>query len=71
MTFIPWEAYAAGTVVMLALVLLSCMQGIELQNPTAHLQQQDVDMRSGTESYFSEYSGFRSIKQKQPPPTFG
>ena len=47
------------------------VQGIELQNPTAHLQQQDADMRSGTESYFSEYSGFRSIKQKPPPPTFG
>ncbi len=46
------------------------MQGIELQNPTAHLQQQDADMRSGTESYFSEYTGFKSVK-KPPPPTFG
>ena len=45
------------------------VQGIELQNPTAHLQQQDVDMRSGTESYFSEYTGFKSVKK--PPPTFG
>ena len=57
--------------VMLASTIFANMQGIELQNPTAHLQQQDTDMRSGTESYFSEYSGFRSIKQKQPPPTFG
>jgi U4/U6 small nuclear ribonucleoprotein PRP31 len=57
--------------VMLASMIFANMQGIELQNPTAHLQQQDADMRSGTESYFSEYSGFRSIKQKQPPPTFG
>ncbi|CAK0786916.1 hypothetical protein CVIRNUC_010130 [Coccomyxa viridis] len=46
------------------------IQGIELQNPTAHLQQQDADMRSGTESYFSEYTGFKSVK-KPPPPTFG
>ena len=49
--------------------LLVHVQGIELQNPTAHLQQQDADMRSGTESYFSEYTGFKSVKK--PPPTFG
>ncbi len=35
-------------------------QGIELSNPTPHNED---SMRSGTESYFSEYSGFRSLKQ--------
>ena len=38
-------------------------QGIELSNPTPH----NLDaIKSGTESYFSEYSGFRSLKA-QPP----
>ncbi|KAK9837334.1 hypothetical protein WJX81_007173 [Elliptochloris bilobata] len=40
------------------------IQGIELENPNARLGQ-DLDKRDGTESYFSEYSGFRSIRQ--PP----
>jgi len=35
-------------------------QGMELVNP---VQPKDDDLRSGTESYFSEYSGFRSIKK--------
>ncbi|KAK9797074.1 hypothetical protein WJX73_003006 [Symbiochloris irregularis] len=39
------------------------VQGIELENPNA---RQDMDsQRTGTESYFSEYSGFRSLKK--PP----
>jgi U4/U6 small nuclear ribonucleoprotein PRP31 len=37
-------------------------QGIELQNPSAAFGQ-DMDKRDGTESYFSEYSGFRSLKK--------
>ena len=36
------------------------IQGIELVNPNQAAQ--DDRMRSGTESYFSEYSGFRSSK---------
>ncbi|KAK9805552.1 hypothetical protein WJX72_004756 [[Myrmecia] bisecta] len=39
------------------------VQGIELENPSARLGQ-ELDKREGTESYFSEYSGFRSIKHK-------
>ena len=39
------------------------MQGIELTNPLLQAQQEDAQ-RSGTESYFSDYSGFRSIKGK-------
>ena len=39
------------------------LQGIELTNPLLQAQQEDAQ-RSGTESYFSEYSGFRSIKGK-------
>ncbi|KAL0030988.1 hypothetical protein WJX79_007092 [Trebouxia sp. C0005] len=39
------------------------VQGIELTNPLLQAQQEDAQ-RSGTESYFSEYSGFRSIKGK-------
>ena len=42
---------------------LFLMQGIELTNPLLQAQQEDAQ-RSGTESYFSEYSGFRSIKGK-------
>lgn len=38
------------------------VQGIELENPNAK-RDADADLKSGTESYFSEYSGFRSIKQ--------
>lgn len=38
------------------------MQGIELQNPSVRFGQ-EVDKSDGTESYFSEYSGFRSIKK--------
>ena len=41
----------------------TCTQGIELTNPLLQAQQEDAQ-RSGTESYFSEYSGFRSIKGK-------
>ncbi len=36
------------------------VKGMELVNP---VQSKDEDLRSGTESYFSEYSGFRSIKK--------
>ena len=40
------------------------MQGIELQNPSARFGvDPDAALRSGTESYFSEYSGFRSLKK--------
>ena len=39
-------------------------QGIELSNPTPHNSD---SLKSGTESYFSEYSGFRSLKQQAPP----
>lgn len=35
------------------------LQGIELHNPNAAAA--DADLKSGTESYFSEYSGFRSL----------
>ena len=44
---------------------LRAAQGIELSNPTPHNED---SMRSGTESYFSEYSGFRSLKQPPPKP---
>ena len=37
------------------------IQGIELVNPNQAAQ--DDRMRDGTESYFSEYSGFRSSKK--------
>ena len=39
-------------------------QGIELENPHA---KQD-DQAGGTESYFSEYSGFRSLKKPPSAP---
>ena len=38
------------------------IQGIELVNPSQAVAEDRV--RSGTESYFSEYSGFRSSKKK-------
>ena len=38
----------------------NCVQGIELANPNQAAQ--DDRMRDGTESYFSEYSGFRSSR---------
>lgn len=38
------------------------VQGIELENPNA--RDADADLKSGTESYFSEYSGFRSLAGK-------
>ncbi|KAK9917190.1 hypothetical protein WJX75_001712 [Coccomyxa subellipsoidea] len=41
-------------------VAFTPLQGMELVNP---VQAKDDDLRSGTESYFSEYSGFRSIKK--------
>ncbi|KAK9857572.1 hypothetical protein WJX84_004743, partial [Apatococcus fuscideae] len=37
--------------------------GIELEDPSARAPQSS-DKRDGTESYFSEYSGFRSIKTR-------
>ena len=40
------------------------LQGIELTNPLLAKQQEEEKERSGTESYFSEYSGFRSIKDR-------
>lgn len=43
-----------------------CSQGIELQNPNARGSDADADMKSGTESYFSEYSGFRSLTLPAP-----
>lgn len=45
------------------LMVVVSLQGIELTNPLLQAQQEDAQ-RSGTESYFSEYSGFRSIKGK-------
>ncbi len=39
------------------------LQGIELENPNAR-KDADADLKSGTESYFSDYSGFRSIKNQ-------
>lgn len=38
------------------------IQGIELENPTAR-GAMDLDTRAGTESYFSEFGGFRSIQK--------
>ncbi len=46
--------------VEVVIVALCAVQGMELVNP---VQSKDEDLRSGTESYFSEYSGFRSIKK--------
>jgi U4/U6 small nuclear ribonucleoprotein PRP31 len=40
------------------------VQGIELSNPSVQFGQ-TVDTKSGTESYFSEYSGFRSVGVRQ------
>jgi hypothetical protein len=39
-------------------------QGIELVNPSLR-PGQETDQKSGTESYFSDYSGFRSIKRQK------
>jgi U4/U6 small nuclear ribonucleoprotein PRP31 len=53
-------AGGAGTVSGLSSSLaFTPVQGIELHNPNAAAA--DADMKSGTESYFSEYSGFRSL----------
>ena len=48
-----------------SIFLLVHLQGIELENPNARAG--DADMKSGTESYFSEYSGFRSLSLPPPP----
>lgn len=37
------------------------VQGIELENPSARA---DADLKSGTESYFSDYAGFKSLHTK-------
>jgi hypothetical protein len=42
------------------------VQGFELATPIHALTEAD-NIRSGTESYFSEYGGFRSL-QKTPKP---
>lgn len=41
------------------------IQGIELVNPLLQKQQAEKE-KGGTESYFSEYSGFRSSKKLKP-----
>jgi U4/U6 small nuclear ribonucleoprotein PRP31 len=41
------------------------IQGIELANPSQQQQSAEDALRSGTESYFSEYSGFRSSKAQK------
>ncbi|KAG2497858.1 hypothetical protein HYH03_004124 [Edaphochlamys debaryana] len=38
------------------------VQGIELENPNARLGQ-DLDTKDGTQSYFSAFGGFRSVKK--------
>lgn len=45
------------------------LQGIELENPNARAA--DVDLKSGTESYFSEYGGFRSLGPSLSAPPAG
>ena len=42
-------------------VTLTALQGIELVNPNQ--AQQEDKPKEGTESYFSEYSGFRSLRK--------
>ncbi|PNH07918.1 hypothetical protein TSOC_005581, partial [Tetrabaena socialis] len=37
-------------------------QGIELENPNARFGV-DLDTRDGTQSYFSQFGGFRSVKK--------
>lgn len=49
----------------LFLLLLLPPQGFELATPTNALTESEK-ARSGTESYFSEFGGFRSL-QKPPP----
>ena len=39
------------------------VQGIELENPSIRAAA-GLDRKSGTESYFSEYGGFKSLKAK-------
>lgn len=39
------------------------VQGIELENPSARAAT-GFDKRSGTESYFSDYAGFKSLHTK-------
>jgi len=39
------------------------VQGIELENPSARASN-GLDKRSGTESYFSDYAGFKSLHTK-------
>ncbi|KXZ56164.1 hypothetical protein GPECTOR_1g140 [Gonium pectorale] len=38
------------------------VQGIELENPSARLGM-DLDTKDGTQSYFSQFGGFRSVKK--------
>ena len=38
------------------------VQGIELENPSARATAENL--RSGTESYFSDYAGFKSLHTK-------
>ena len=51
---------SSGATSGLSSLAFTPIQGIELVNPNQAAQ--DDRMRSGTESYFSEYSGFRSSK---------
>ncbi len=44
----------------------ACAQGFELENPLAKAAELDR-ARDGSESYFSEFGGFRSL-QKTPKP---
>lgn len=55
--------YGASTVIsgLSSSLAFTPIQGIELANPNAENAAQ-VQNRGGTESYFSEYSGFRSSK---------
>ena len=57
---ISWDFYCSAAEVVIFLPRqieqwLCALQGIELHNPNAAAA--DADMKSGTESYFSEYSG--------------
>jgi len=40
------------------------VQGIELENPSARAAAVAANLKSGTESYFSDYAGFKSLHTK-------
>jgi hypothetical protein len=61
---ISWDFYCSAAEVVTFLPRqieqwLCALQGIELHNPNAAAA--DADMKSDTESYFSEYSGTHSL----------